>query len=266
MNLIDIGLNLTHDSFDSDRSAVVARARLAGVQHFILTGTTVAGSESALKMARQDPAMTATAGVHPHHATELDDSGMERLRALLAQPEVVAVGECGLDFFRNFSPREAQERAFAQQLELAVETGKPLFLHQRDAHQRLMEMLRAQCGDGVNGVVHCFTDGPAEAEDILEIGAHLGITGWVCDERRGDALREAVKIIPDDRLLVETDAPYLLPRDLPKDQLVSKGSRRNEPAYLPHIVTRIAALRGQSPESVAALTTANSRRLFGLPE
>ncbi|MDX1442617.1 MAG: TatD family hydrolase [Gammaproteobacteria bacterium] len=266
MQLVDIGLNLTHDSFDSDRSAVVARARLAGVAHFILTGTTVTGSESALKMARQDPGMTATAGVHPHHADELDETGLERLRELLAAEETVAVGECGLDFFRNFSPREDQERAFALQLELARETGKPLFLHQRDAHARMMEMLRAHDGGRVDGVVHCFTDGPAEAEDILATEAYLGITGWVCDERRGDALRQAVKIIPDNRLLVETDAPYLLPRDLPREERVSKGSRRNEPAYLPHIVERIAALRNQSPDEVAALSTANAQRLFRLPE
>lgn len=266
MNLVDIGLNLTHDSFNSDRSAVVARARLAGVAHFILTGTTVPGSESALKMASQDPGMTATAGVHPHHASELDEHGLARLRDLLQAPEVVAVGECGLDFFRNFSPREDQERAFAMQLDLARDIGKPLFLHQRDAQARMMEMLREHDGGTVDGVVHCFTDGPAEAEEILATGAYLGITGWVCDERRGDALREAVRLIPDDRLLVETDAPYLLPRDLPKEQQVSRGSRRNEPAYLPHIVERIAALRKQSPEEVAACSTANAQRLFRLPE
>jgi TatD DNase family protein len=262
--LIDIGLNLTHDSFDADRSMVIARARLAGVAQFILTGTTIAGSESALRLARQDPGMVATAGVHPHHADELDAAGIETLRKLLADPEIVAVGECGLDFFRNFSPREAQEHAFAQQLELARETGKPLFLHQRDAHARLMEMLRGQCGNEVHGVVHCFTDGPDEARDILDSGAYIGITGWICDERRGDALRQAVTVIPDDRLLVETDAPYLLPRDLPADARVEAKSRRNEPAYLPHIVQRIAALRDQSPEHIATITTANARRLFGL--
>lgn len=264
MDLIDIGINLAHDSFDHDRVALVQRAHDAGVRRFIITGTDLAGSRKALEMAR-DPNSCCTAGVHPHHASELDAAGIQVLRDLLKEDRVVAVGECGLDFFRNFSPPDAQRNAFARQLELAIETGKPLFLHQRDAHSELMAMLQERREElPAGGVVHCFTDGPAELEDILESGFHVGITGWLCDERRGEALREAVKHLPPDRFMVETDAPYLLPRDLPKAELKAAG-RRNEPRFLPHIVGKLAELMDRSPEEVAALSTANAERLFRLP-
>jgi TatD DNase family protein len=171
----------------------------------------------------------------------------------------VAVGECGLDYFRDFSPRDVQRRAFTQQLEIAATLGKPVFLHQRDAHDDFLAILREH---GVtNGVAHCFTAGERERDAYLELGLHLGITGWINDERRGLPLREAVKGIPADRLMLETDAPYLLPRDLrpmPK-------SRRNEPQYLPQVAAAVAAARGESIDAVAAHSTATARRFFGLP-
>lgn len=265
MNLIDIGLNLTHDSFDRDRDAVMRAAADAGVSRCVITGTSLEGSMAARDMAASRRNCFATAGVHPHHASEYDAGTSAGLRQLLDDPLVVAAGECGLDFFRNFSPREVQLRALEAQLELAMETSMPLFLHQRDAHVTLMDMLRAHPSIAVaGGIVHCFTDGPDELRDILDLGLHVGITGWLCDERRGESLRAAVRFAPLDRLMVETDAPYLLPRDLPKQQR-GKDGRRNEPRHLPHIVTRLAEIVGETPERVASVTTANAERLFRLP-
>lgn len=260
--LIDIGANLTHASFDADRAAVLERAAAAGVERLVVTGTTVAASRQALGLAHsRRGVLFATAGVHPHHAAELDADGVDALRALLDDEAVVAVGECGLDFFRNFSPPDAQQRAFAAQLELAADTGLPVFLHQRDAHDAFVAQLGAARDTLSGGVAHCFTGGPAELADYLELGLHIGVTGWVCDERRGDALREALPRIPLDKLLLETDAPYLLPRDYRP----APKARRNEPALLAHVLERVAELVGRPADEVARITTANAERLFGLP-
>jgi len=260
---IDIGSNLTHESFDADRAGVMSRARAAGVVHQVVTGATVASSRAALELARAHPdTLTATAGVHPHHAAGLDASSREDLRELLVDPRVVAVGECGLDYFRDLSPRPAQRRAFVAQLELAVESGKPVFLHQRDAHGDFLGILADYAASLSGGVAHCFTGGAPELEAYLALGLSVGITGWICDERRGSRVREVVAQIPADRLMIETDAPYLLPRDLsPKP-----ASRRNEPAFLPHIAAVVAALRGVHVQEIAAVTTANARRFFGLKD
>ena len=262
MDLIDIGLNLTHDSFDRDRDAVWQRARDAGVRRAVLTGASREHSPKALALALTRPGeWFATAGVHPHHATEYTEECDAELRALHAHPAVVAVGECGLDYFRDFSPRPAQRRAFERQLQIAADTGKPLFLHQRDAHADFMAMLKDFDGRLGPAVVHCFTGTREELFDYLDRDWHVGITGWLCDERRGQHLRELVGNIPAHRLMVETDAPYLLPRTLkpmPKD-------RRNEPAFLPHIVAELARDRGEAAASVAAATTATAAAFFRLP-
>ena len=174
---------------------------------------------------------------------------------------MVAVGETGLDYNRNFSPREAQLFAFERQLGLAIRCGKPLFLHQRDAHADFiacMDNVRDQIG---RAVVHCFTGDRKELFDYLDRDFYIGITGWICDERRGAHLRELMKSIPADRLMLETDAPYLLPRDL--DPMPSH--RRNEPMYLPHICAEVARRRGESAEATGANATATSRLFFGLP-
>jgi len=260
-DLIDIGANLTHDSFDRDRGEVLARAAAAGVPRIIVTGTSVTSSVQAAALCEAHAGrLFATAGVHPHHATDFDAHTSNALRAMLATPAFVAVGECGLDFFRDYSPRPAQRRAFAAQLELAAETRKPVFLHQRDAHEEFVATLAPLRAGLVGGVAHCFTGGPAELAAYLDLDLYIGVTGWVCDERRGGELRAALPKIPLDRLLVETDAPYLLPRDItPKP-----ATRRNEPAYLVHIVARVAAGMGRSIDAVAQATTANAERLFGL--
>ncbi len=259
--LIDIGANLTHDSFDADLDAVLERAAEAGVTRLIVTGTSVTASAKGVELAQSRPGtLFATAGVHPHNASELDAAAVEALRALLAHENVVAVGECGLDFFRDFSPRDAQQHAFAAQLELASETRLPVFLHQRDAHAEFVEQLAA-ARDGLSGgVAHCFTGGPVELDEYLDLDLHIGVTGWVCDERRGAALREAVPRIPLDRLMLETDAPYLLPRDYRP----APRARRNEPYLLAHILERVAALMGRPADEIARAASANAETLFGL--
>jgi TatD DNase family protein len=262
LELVDIGVNLAHDSFDADRSQVIERALAAGVTHFLVTGATLDSTRSAIALARERPDLIrATAGVHPHHAAELEHAQLPHLRELLQAPEVCAAGECGLDYFRNFSPRADQQRAFHWQLELAAEVGKPAFLHQRDAHAEFLAVVREHRPRLKGGVAHCFTGGLAELEDYLALDLYIGVTGWVCDERRGAALREAVSRIPGERLLLETDAPYLLPRDLePKP-----ASRRNEPMHLRHVLETVARCRGETAEAVARASTDNSRRLFGWP-
>ncbi|AXA85143.1 hydrolase TatD [Lysobacter oculi] len=262
MHMIDIGANLTHDSFDRDRDAVLQRARAAGVTKMIITGASREHSPMALELAQAHPGeLFATAGVHPHHASEYTAECDAEMRALHTHPEVVAVGECGLDYFRDFSPRPMQRKAFEMQLQIAVDTGKPLFLHQRDAHADFMAMMKNFEGRIGPAVVHCFTGSREELFDYLDRDWHIGITGWLCDERRGAHLRELVKSIPRNRLMIETDAPYLLPRTLqpmPKD-------RRNEPAFLAHIAEELARDRGETLEDVMQATTDTARAFFRLP-
>jgi TatD DNase family protein len=262
MQWIDIGANLTHDSFRSDLDAVIERARVQRVLQMIVTGATVSGSAAALALARARPGtLFATAGVHPHHASQLAAHDLPQLRELLTQPQVVAAGECGLDYFRDFSPRADQRRAFEWQLRLAADSGKPVFLHQRDAHQDFIALLREHRPALIGAVAHCFTAGTPELEDYLALDLYIGITGWICDERRGGQLKQVLPGVPADRLLLETDAPYLLPRDLqPKPK-----SGRNEPMFLPHIGAAVAESRGDSLARCAADSSANARRLFALP-
>ena len=261
MELIDIGSNLTHESFSVDRTEVIERAAAAGVTRQIVTGADLASSRAASALAAAHAqVLWSTAGVHPHHAAGFDPAQREELLELLRQPHVVAVGECGLDYYRNFSPPAAQRAAFIAQLEVAANVARPVFLHQRDAHEDFTAILREFHGRLTGGVAHCFTGGVAELEDYLTLGLCIGVTGWVCDERRGADLRSAVPRIPADRLMVETDAPYLLPRDL-KPQ---PRSRRNEPMYLPHIARSIAHIRNQSLESLAASSTRTAVEVFGL--
>ncbi len=262
MHLIDIGVNLTHDSFDADRAAVIERAADAAVTQMIVTGANGPSSRRALELAREYPArLFATAGVHPHHAVELDEPLAGELEHLAAAPEVVAIGECGLDYFRDYSPRPAQRRAFERQLELAARLGKPVFLHQRDAHEDFTAILREHRPRLAGGVAHCFTGTRDQLIACLELELAVGLTGWVCDERRGTHLLPLVREIPPARLLVESDAPYLLPRDLRP----WPSSRRNEPMYLPHIARVLARARGVSLEELAESATAASRALFRLP-
>jgi TatD DNase family protein len=259
--LIDIGSNLTHQSFAADLDQVLARATEAGVTRQVLTGADLSGSRRAAALASQHPGrLWSTAGVHPHHAASFDPAHRDDWLELLAMASVVAVGECGLDYFRDLSPREAQRSAFAAQLEIAASVHMPVFLHQRDAHQDFIAILKDYRPRLSGGVAHCFTGGRAELEDYLALDLSVGVTGWVCDERRGQALREAVAHIPSSRLMLETDSPYLLPRDLQPRPV----SRRNEPGFLPHIARTVAGLRDEALETLAAASTRNALDFFGL--
>ena len=259
--LIDIGANLTHSSFHSDLDDVLTRARDAGVTQLIVTGADAQGSRDGLTLAREHPdTLYATAGVHPHHAKDFDGDTEAVLCQLHQAKEVVAVGETGLDYHRNFSPREAQLFAFERQLGLAVTCGKPLFLHQRDAHADFIACLDNVRGKIGRAVVHCFTGEKDELFDYLDRDCYIGVTGWICDERRGTHLRELVKSIPADRLMLETDAPYLLPRDLKP----MPSHRRNEPMYLAHIAQEVARCRGEDVTVTAANATNAARTFFGI--
>jgi len=257
MQLADIGANLTHASFREDLDDVLSRARHAGVGTIVVTGTTVEDSRHAADLAAAR-GLHATAGVHPHHARDCDARTIPALREIAAHPRVVAIGECGLDYNRNYSPHPDQEKWFVAQLELAAELGKPLFLHSRDAHPRFAEILRnLRVG---KAVAHCFTGEGEELRAYLDLGLYIGITGWICDERRGAHLVPLVNEIPRDRLLLETDSPYLTPRDLhPQPK-----ARRNEPAFLPHILRAVARARGESPEALAEASVRNAKAFFGI--
>ena len=260
--LVDIGVNLGHESFDRDRGQVLARARDAGVAQIVVTGASEAESATALGIARTAPGVLfSTAGVHPHHAREWRTTSAAALERLAAEPEVVAIGETGLDFDRDFSPRPDQERAFEAHLELAAGLDMPVFLHERNAHERFLAIVSRWRPQLPRAVIHCFTGDGASLDACLDIDLHVGVTGWICDERRGLHLREIVSRVPLDRLMIETDAPYLLPRDLvPKPK-----TRRNEPMYLPHILRVVAAAAGHPPDTVARSTAETARRFFGLP-
>lgn len=260
-SLVDIGANLAHDSFDDDRDEVLRRAADAGVSRIVVTGSSDESNRKAAQLAQEHPGVLwSTAGVHPHHASDYTDDSDAQIRKLAAAGRVVAIGECGLDYFRNFSPREAQLDAFKAQLDIAAETGLPVFLHQRDAHDDFVEVLEPMLPELSRAVAHCFTGEHESLREYLALGLYIGVTGWICDERRGAHLKEIVSIIPDDRLMIETDAPYLLPRTIkPKPK-----TRRNEPMYLPEVLRVTAQARGQSEAHVARITTENAQNFFEL--
>lgn len=265
MQLIDIGVNLTHGSFARDTEAFLQRARDAGVCQMALTGTSAEDSEAALALCRafdsEGQRLFATAGLHPHEASQWNADSARQLRALLAEPQVRAVGECGLDFNRDFSPRPQQEKALEEQLALACELQRPVFLHEREASVRLLAILRHYRDRLPGAVVHCFTGEKAALYAYLDLDLHIGITGWICDERRGSHLHPLVREIPAGRLMLESDAPYLLPRTLrPRPR-----HGHNEPAFLVEVLDEVARHRGESAEQLAAHSTASARAFFALP-
>jgi len=259
--MIDIGINLTNKRFHKDLPLVIENAQSAGVNGLIVTGTSIEESQQAIELCRQYPDyLFCTAGIHPHDAKTFDNSSLDTLRQLATNQQVKAIGECGLDFNRNFSTPAQQEYAFVQQLELAVELQLPVFMHERDANARFIELLSPYIKQLPNAVLHCFTGSQADLENCLALDLHIGITGWICDERRGTELLDLVKLIPQDRLMIETDGPYLLPRSMrPKPK-----SSRNEPKYLPYIAQTIAEARGESLKQLVQQTEQNSKLFFKL--
>lgn len=263
--MIDIGVNLTNSQLLKNADAILRRAQKAGVTQCIVTGTDIQASSQALQLttkhAAEFPGMLySTAGVHPHDASSWSRDTQRHLLDLLQEPSVVAVGETGLDFNRNFSTPDEQIRAFEAQLEIAATVRKPVFLHERQAFAKQEEMLRYHRDDIGDAVVHCFTGTKSELFAYLDLNFYVGITGWVCDERRGKDLADIVNNIPLDRLMVETDAPYLLPRNIsPKPK-----SRVNEPAFLFWVVEKIAACYGESFDTIKRKTSQNAQRFFRL--
>ena len=260
--LIDIGVNLTGSSFKNDLDDVITRACEAGVGRMVVTGTDIEHSRQALDLCTRYPdVLYATSGVHPHHAKDCDEQTLEQIRQLAESEMVVAIGECGLDFNRNFSPPDVQCYWFEAQLELAAALQMPVFLHERDAHDQFLAIIARWRDELPAAVVHCFTGDAQQARAYMDLDLYIGVTGWICDERRGADLQQAVRVIADDRLMLETDAPYLLPRDLKP----SPRDRRNEPMYLPHVCRAVARFREQDEQQLAAQTTANACRFFKLP-
>lgn len=259
--MFDIGVNLTNRQFAQDRHEVINRARLAGVKGMLITGTSVKESITASQLSNEYPDYCwSTAGVHPHDASGWNDDCEQQIYQLAKLSQVVAIGECGLDFNRNFSTPDEQEKAFNAQLEIAAELSMPLFLHCRDADLRFIELLKPWLSKIPAAVVHCFTGNRQALDDYLALGLYVGITGWICDERRGLELRELVPLIPINQLLLETDAPYLLPRDM----MPKPVSRRNEPAYMAHILEQVAQLRAEDSVQLGLTTQQNAYRLLGL--
>lgn len=256
--LFDIGVNLTNNRFSDDLDEVLSRSREAGVQGLLITGTSEQESSDALAISHRFPDICwSTAGVHPHDAANVSDDFVNVLRRLASDAKVKAIGECGLDFNRNFSPREAQIRVFQQQLELATELQLPLFLHERDAFDEQYQLLSGVAN--LRGVAHCFTGTTEQMQGYLSLGLYIGITGWVCDPKRGQDLQQAVAHLPLERLLLETDAPFLTPKTLPGK------IRRNEPCYLPHIAETVASLKHVPVEEVVRASTENAQTLFAIP-
>lgn len=269
--LIDIGLNLDSRQFADDVPSVLQRAWDAGVTGCVLTGTSVAESEHVIELclSHADNAsdtypgkLVCTAGIHPHYADQYGSDTPSILRELAEQKAVRAIGETGLDFNRDFTPRPQQEKAFIAQLELAIECGLPVFMHERDAAERQHDILRDYRDHLVDGVIHCFTGSKAALFRYLDMDLHIGVTGWICDERRGQTLQQLVRSIPAERLMIESDAPYLLPRNIePKPR-----QKRNEPAYLPWVLAMVAHCRGEALIDVANTSRTTTERFFRLTE
>ncbi len=262
--LVDIGANLSHSSFSDDLPQLLERASSVGVSQIVITGTSISSSEDSLRIAKQyHDTCYSTAGIHPHEADSFQQTDLNLLRTMAADDRVKAIGETGLDYNRNYAQRSHQLHAFEAQLDLAAELRMPVFVHERDAAEDMLNMLTRYRSRICKIVVHCFTGDEATLKSYLDLDIYIGVTGWICDERRGLHLREIVPLIPQGRLMIETDSPYLMPRDFPeKKQLQS--SRRNEPCTLSHIAATIAGCRGESYDCFAEHTTRTSREFFSL--
>ncbi|MBE4950742.1 TatD family hydrolase [Chryseobacterium culicis] len=257
---IDIGINLTNKQFYNEHEEIISRALDHGIEHMILTGTSIRGSRESAEIAEEYPEILfSTAGIHPHDAKSFNEQSISELRKLLKQDHVVSVGECGLDFDRDFSPRPIQEKCYQAQLELSVEVNKPLFLHERSAFKRFNEITDDYLSQLPEAVIHCFTGTLNEAKTYLDKGFYLGFTGAISDEKRFKHLEDVIKYVPLDRMMIETDAPFMLPKNMPGRQ-----NRRNEPSFLPYVAQTIAHLKKISISEVADETTETARNFFRL--
>ena len=259
--MIDIGVNLTNSRFDKDRELVVTRAQQANIEAMLVTGTNIKESQKAFQLTQDYPNfLYSTAGVHPHDADNVDANYLDTIEELALQPSVKAIGECGLDFNRNFSTPENQLKVFKEQLILAEKLNLPVFLHQREAFEPWFDCLTPYLDKLPAVISHCFTGSKQELLQCVDAGIYIGITGWICDDKRGRELQSIVEHIPLDKLLIETDAPYLTPKGIrPRPK-----SSRNEPAYLPYVVQKIAECYQVDIDAIASHSTNNAKRAFGI--
>lgn len=258
MAWFDSGINLFSEQFADDREQVIARSKSAGIDKHLLIASDLAECQQNLHWCQQHSDSYTTAGVHPHQAGQVEANWLQQLQSILTEYPIVAVGECGLDFNRNFSSQDAQVDVFTKQLQLAKALQLPVYLHERDAFDTQLQLLKdhAIC----HGIAHCFTGDTTQLKAYLDLGLYIGITGWLCDERRNQTLVEALSYLPLDRICLETDAPFLLPRNLsPKPK-----SRRNEPAYLIAIASQLAQLKAIPLQQVETQCWQNSLTLFHL--
>ena len=257
--MIDIGANLTDSAFSRDFDSVIERAKNNNISHIIITGTSVQESRKALNLASNNPDyLSATVGVHPHAADLTDTSWLDDLRVIAQESNAVALGEMGLDYYRNYVSKENQLKVFRKQLGLAQDVGLPVFIHDRDSGYDVLNLLKEykteQC------VIHCFTGKKELLDAYLAEGYYIGITGWVCDDRRGKELSKLLPIIPLERLMIETDSPYLIPRTIrPRPK-----SRRNEPAFLKFVAQKVAQCHGVTIKEVTQKTSQNAVDFFRL--
>ena len=254
MQIVDTHCHLDGERFDSDREAVIARARAAGVEWMVAIGTGDGPPdlEAGIRLADAYPFIYATVGVHPHEAAKATEATWVELLALTAHPKCVAVGEIGLDYHYDYSPRDTQKAAFVRQMQIARDAGQPIVIHTREAWDDTIALIGEHWDPALGGIFHCFSGGPAEARQALDLGFHISFSGIVTFPKATD-IHEAARMVPDDRLLIETDAPYLAP--------IPFRGKRNEPSYVQHTAARISELRGVALADIAALTTANWRKL-----
>ena len=256
---IDIACNFTHDSFKDNLDEVLNNADQAGVDKFVLLCASLADINPIKVIQNNTPEkFFISAGIHPHHATEILEINYDALLKKLKSISPNAIGETGLDYFRNISPPDIQKQSFGMHIEIAKELSLPLYLHQRDAHGDFIRIIKENISNFPKFVVHCFTGTQAELDEYLELGAYIGLTGWICDAKRNIDLRKSIKNIPIEKMMIETDSPYLIPKNL----MVKPNKNINEPKYLPHIANEICELTGYELEELKSATSNNAIEFF----
>jgi len=256
---IDIACNFTHDSFKHNLDEVLNNAEHAGVDKFVLLCASLADIDPIKVIQNNTPEkFFISAGIHPHHATEILEINYDALLKKLKSINPNAIGETGLDYFRNISPPDIQKKSFGMHIEIAKELSLPLYLHQRDAHSDFIRIIKENISNFPRFVVHCFTGTQTELDEYLELGAYIGLTGWICDAKRNIDLRKSIKNIPIEKMMIETDSPYLIPKNL----IVKPKKNINEPKYLPHIANEICELAGYELEELKLATSNNAIKFF----
>ena len=257
--IADIACNFTSDRFDNDLDEVINQAIVNNITKFGLICSRLSDIDKLLEIYnRYSKYMFFTIGVHPHHANEINEEYLKKLKEVINNNNPHAIGETGLDFFRNLSTYEEQIFAFEEQIKIAIDTNKPLFLHQRDSHDDFIKILRKYSSDINKSVVHCFTGTKEQLNDYLELDCYIGVTGWICDAKRNVELRKTIKNIPLERLMIETDCPYLIPKNLEE----KPKNNRNEPTYLNHIANEVAALMKEDINDIREKTYKTSLSFF----